>query len=58
MKFLKSLWQWLQPAPQTSEACIHTQMWVDGYSDLEIHITISDYRKSLKDKNENNDFAA
>jgi hypothetical protein len=33
---------------QSAEAAIHTQMWVDGYSDLEIDFAIEDYRKGLK----------
>jgi len=52
MKFLRNLWMWLQPTPQTIEASIHTQMWVDGYSDFEIDMAIADYRKSLKDEDE------
>ena len=49
MNILHSVWKSICSLfKQTGEAAIHTSMWSEGYSDMEIDLAISDYREAQK----------
>ena len=49
MNILHNLWKSICSLfKQTREAAIHTSMWSEGYSDMEIDLAISDYREAQK----------
>ena len=44
---LEKILAWFTPSQETVEASIHTSMWAEGYSDLEIQMAIEDYRRTV-----------
>lgn len=43
MYIIRMILDWFKPSRETIEASIHTSMWAEGYTDLDIEEYLKDY---------------